>query len=1083
MINLKRALLASTAIVAVASFAGPAFAAGEFAVDENNSNDGVYETDVDTALDLTTYTGHDIRFDGDAAAITADNGEVIGDGDDDQDALVAAAGANGDTLTISNGTANTNATVTVNGDIDNGAAAGFNLTLAAIADAGGASETLTLDVNGVTDLGTGTLTIVSNDDGATVNTATYRASGNITAGAIVLDADLNSGGAVSDASLTLDGTSIQTITGTINGGAAGDGRINITGAGAIFNSAIGGTADIGDILISNNTAGSTVTFKAAVGVDAASGIVIGDGGGTADAYTVVFDGSTAGFTVDGTVIGAATDTATVRVIGGNTIVQSDAWGGTLIESLVISGTGTTLDSNAAITVTNATVGSGATLDVGAGLFTGAIANSGTLTLSGTGGVTGNITGTGNTNVNANASITGNITQSTITVDDAADLTIVGAASRVVNANIVLDDAASNGTDAELIFDNGANTTTVNGNITVDIDGEGVITFADDAGAVLVLNGDVGTSDVAVGTLAVAGAGAQTLRTTGNLYVDTLTINDADTLDFRGDGVSQVVSGAITGGIVTVGTGTTATNVTFNSTLTSMVTGNIAAGAMATYGGNATFASTYTNDGTTQVNRGVTLATDSVVDATAGQFNIQVGRAAGTQNFGIITEANDDVDLTGDTVHFVVSTLQPLVAGNLNNVFTGNAASDVDGAIVTDNSFLYGFTLVEEGNNVDVTLAQENTIEDAVGDAYSDVGNVLLSDLATSTDADINAAQAALLSASTAEEVQDVLETVSPPADGGAILAGFDVSVQALDVTDTRLASLRTGNETGMVAGEMGQGVTAWIQGFGQLASQDERSGVDGYEADTLGIAVGVDTQNIHDNATVGVALSYAVTDVESDSASSTETDVDSYQISLYGDYDLDQYTYLEGMLGYAHNNIEQDRNNVGFTGATASADYDSDQFIAYAEAGRDFAVAERTVLTPSILAHYQHIAVDDYSETGAGGLSLDVDNEDLNILQVGVGAELGWDLDAGNGGVIRPALNAGYRYDLINDEVQATSTFTAGGPSFETNGLEPSRHTFNVGASVTFANTNNWEFTADYDFEYKPDYDAHSGYVRAGYKF
>ncbi len=288
----------------------------------------------------------------------------------------------------------------------------------------------------------------------------------------------------------------------------------------------------------------------------------------------------------------------------------------------------------------------------------------------------------------------------------------------------------------------------------------------------------------------------------------------------------------------------------------------------------------------------------------------------------------------------------------------------------------------------------------------------------------------------------------------------------------------------MVAGEVANGLTAWVQGFGQLADQDARDGVDGYEADTFGIAVGVDTANVLEQGTVGVALSYANSDVDSKNANRTESDVDSYQVSVYGSYDVAPNTYLAGTLGYAWNDIDQTRHDVGaITGLTAKAGYDSNQYIAYAEAGHDIALDEVTTFTPSVLAHYQHISIDDYNETGAGGLNQNVNNDDLDVFELGIGAEVSWDLDGGNGSKVRPALNVGYRHDLVGDNVQTTSNFTGGGAAFRTDGLEPAHGTFNIGASIGYELDSNWEFTADYDYEVKSDYDAHSGFVRAGYKF
>jgi hypothetical protein len=109
--------------------------------------------------------------------------------------------------------------------------------------------------------------------------------------------------------------------------------------------AIGGTLATNLITVSKTGANSAATFKAGVNPTA---IVLGDGAGTGT-NTVTFDGTTAGFTVAGTVNGTAGDTDNVVVSGGHTIVQSGVWGGvSALNGLTVSGSGTILDSNAAI---------------------------------------------------------------------------------------------------------------------------------------------------------------------------------------------------------------------------------------------------------------------------------------------------------------------------------------------------------------------------------------------------------------------------------------------------------------------------------------------------------------------------------------------------------------------------------------------------------------------------------------------------------------------------------------------------------------------------------------------------------------
>jgi outer membrane autotransporter protein len=130
-----------------------------------------------------------------------------------------------------------------------------------------------------------------------------------------------------------------------------------------------------------------------------------------------------------------------------------------------------------------------------------------------------------------------------------------------------------------------------------------------------------------------------------------------------------------------------------------------------------------------------------------------------------------------------------------------------------------------------------------------------------------------------------------------------------------------------------------------------------------------------------------------------------------------------------------------------------------------------------------HYNGDDYTETGAGNAGLRVDQDSLNVFELGVGVTAAWQYETASGMDVEPSLHAGYRYDLVGDEVESTNRFIGGGQAFNTQGADPARSTFNAGAGLKLFTTDNWEFSANYDFEFKSDYDAHSGYLRAGVKF
>ncbi len=1126
MNNYKSALLTGTAVMAISVFsmqsqaqaqaAVSAGASGVWSSDASQDDDGTLaEAAAGAALDITadavdiTVTNNGTANDGSANTNTFAIGAITDSSSaENGDLIITTGSANNLTVTIASGVLdgnvsllNTAADGNITATITDSLTAGGTLVVNAAANAttadaiilnvgdalnvtgttaitaganAGGSATAAVDVNGDATF-TGAVTVTggggnaSNDSSLTLSGATNTFTGGLTL----------TDGASGQASLTLDGTSAQTVAGNI----AGNGDITINNASGVTFS---GTVASGTIAIEKSTGNSSATFQNAV----TSAITLGGDGNSGDVNTLVLDGQTQGFTVTGAIAGTASETNNISVVGGNAIVQATASTSNLT-ALSITGSGTKLDSNAALTVTSTTIGSGATLDVGSGLATTNITSTGTVQLTGTGGVSGTINGAGTLDVDANATVTGNIgTTTALTAIDIAAGTTLTTTGDVIATTTTLSGAGT-GTLA-IAAGNNAITT----NIVTATDTAGAITIANGAGTTTI-TGNIGTSSAGLATLAVAGGANQTVTTTGNLYIGAITLDDADSLQFIGEG-TQVISGTINGvgagdGGLVVGNGTTKTPVAnfdgiigaTNAISTLTVNDN----AKAVFNANATFNGALSADAATiEVADGSTLTAATQTDADVTQWNIQVSKVGGgSQTNGTVVFSGDAVNLAVDTVNFdVQSGSAPLTVGAsvLNNVFQGNAAATITGATVTDNSYIYGFALVADTNNVDVTVTQENSIEDTVANSgYASTGNQLITTLSGSTDTQINLLQSTLGAASTQESANNVIEAASSDVSGGAVVAGISVASQTASVTNTRLAALRSGQATGMSAGNVYQGLSAWGEGFGKLANQDDRDGVSGYDSNTYGMAFGVDTDQLGDNLNVGLALSYANTDVDSDSISNSSTEVDSYQVSVYGNYDLDDRTYVSGQLGYIFANNDTKRNPGGISSLTASGNYDSNIITAGIEVGRSYSQEGGLTLTPHAIVNYVNYSSDKYTETGAGGANLTVDSDNLNLFEIGAGIDAAWEVKNYNGSSFKPQLTLGVRHDVIGDQFEATNTFAGGGSSFKVKGFDPAQTTINAGANVTYLSVDAWELSAQYNFEYKEDYTSNAGLLKAAYKF
>ena len=945
----------------------------------------------------------------------------------------------------------------------------------AIGDGGGAADAYTVTLDGTG----GAFAVTGLVDGAATDTATVAVSGGNT---ITAMSDWGSGSVIEAVTLSGAGTGLtfdttKNLTATTVTVGAGTtltldtgiitGAVNISGAaGALVFGDVNGTAVSGAV---NNTSGgdgvgaitaaagvgSTTTFAGAIGAtNSLSSITLSDVGelafsGTVDATTIT--ASVAGtLTFADAVTGAinlAADATVDLTAGGITVTGAinNTSGGDGAGTIDLTGgAGTTITG--AVGATNSlkliNLGAAGTDAFGAAVKADDIIFTDASTATFAGSVTGDIDFDGNDGVITLASgmsITG-------TVDDGSGggpngtLTLSGGTQTI--------SGAIGATNELLQVNAGANSavSTFSGTVDaadIDVTGTGSVTFADDV----------------AGNLNFAADGSASIAAGKNI---TGPIDNTTGLASKG---TMTFAGATTG-ITTIG----ATNVLKALTLSGSATTVAASGAVKTALTTTLGTNTLTAGGTATTLTGQTIAT-TLSSATA------LGHITATGNAVVV--AGTLVDVTIPTSIIVETGTEFTVIGG---AAAGASVATLTAGNITDDSLMVSFTQKADADNLILVAARDGT------SVYSTSGNntavgAVLDALGSDGTGVLDTIQANLNAATTQQQINDILESVIPTTDGGSVVAALGVSNATMDMTGQRLAMLRTGdNSTGIAAGNVAMGVSTWGQVFGNSARQDHRDGVDGYDSRTWGLALGMDTKNWIDDATLGIAFSYGRTNVDSNNANTTQTDVGTFQATLYGDFSLSDKAYLNGMAAYAYNNNDTTRHAVGGVGGPdADGNFGANQYTVRAEAGRDYAYGSAT-LTPSVMANWMHYTPDSYTETGTGA-NLHVDGDSLNMFEVGLGLNASWLSQNASGSYWQPSLHAGVRHDLVGDKVVSTNNFTGGGAAFRTEGFDPAQTMVDAGAGLKYYSTANWEFTANYDYELKADYGAHSGYLRAAYKF
>ncbi|WP_411378538.1 autotransporter domain-containing protein [Pseudomonas sp. MPB26] len=324
-------------------------------------------------------------------------------------------------------------------------------------------------------------------------------------------------------------------------------------------------------------------------------------------------------------------------------------------------------------------------------------------------------------------------------------------------------------------------------------------------------------------------------------------------------------------------------------------------------------------------------------------------------------------------------------------------------------------------------------------------------------------------AATREELAKLAETLTPDVSRGAIHAAINSQNLVASAINRRASKARSGLSSGDVLAEQG----VWLQALSSDANQDGRHGIDGYDANTNGIAVGADGK-LNTDTTVGLAYSYLTSDVKSDLGS--KTDVSGHALTLYGNWARDNF-FVDTSLMYGWNDNESKRY---IAGTRAKGDYDSEIFGVNALAGYTFQLDKQWLLEPQVGARYANVSMDSYREKGSSA-ALNVGSQRYEIGEMGLGARLAAAFDVGVGS-LEPEAKLMAWHDFIGDKAGTTSTFVLGGTPFTTTGATPARDSYELGLGANYR-VGAWTVGGTYNYLTSSGFDADTFSANVRYDF
>lgn len=232
----------------------------------------------------------------------------------------------------------------------------------------------------------------------------------------------------------------------------------------------------------------------------------------------------------------------------------------------------------------------------------------------------------------------------------------------------------------------------------------------------------------------------------------------------------------------------------------------------------------------------------------------------------------------------------------------------------------------------------------------------------------------------------------------------------------------------------------WIKPFGSIGSQNDKDGINGFDINTYGLAIGTDGE-YKENAKFGLGFFYTKVNVDVNNVEQS-SDLDVYSLVAYGSNNIiDDRTKFMYQVGYS---IQKNNSSrfVSLTSDTATSDYTSKTASLDLKLLRDYKISDKLLLQPMVSSTYRHFSNPSYSESGAGALNLDVEKFTMTELLLGMGTMFHYMIND-NSKIIG---NANVDYDLHDRTTTVTSSYQgASGVTFDTNGIDNGRWSYDVG--------------------------------------
>ncbi|MCZ6664918.1 MAG: autotransporter outer membrane beta-barrel domain-containing protein [Gammaproteobacteria bacterium] len=235
------------------------------------------------------------------------------------------------------------------------------------------------------------------------------------------------------------------------------------------------------------------------------------------------------------------------------------------------------------------------------------------------------------------------------------------------------------------------------------------------------------------------------------------------------------------------------------------------------------------------------------------------------------------------------------------------------------------------------------------------------------------------------------------------------------------SGLTAGSETGETTLFTTDRLRAFVATTGEFGDVDGSRNQSGFDYDGLFATTGIDYR-INHWLLAGVAGTYGAVDADIDDGRGG-ADTDSYSLSGSAQANFMENFFLDATVSHTWTDYDTTRRvNSGGTTTTASGDTDGTAWSVMARGSARFPVGSGYI-GPIVKLEYMDVDVDGYTETGAGGLSLTVGDDNHQWLAGSLGARAALPIELSVGRLI-PRAGISLVHAFKDDAPTLSATFS-----------------------------------------------------------